>query len=163
MAKKQTIEALDQMLQDVNESNLPFSGKVMFGGDFHQVLHVVPKATRHEQTDTSLVTSYLWPLLQKIRLTENMRAKLDPMFSEYVLQVGNGTKLITIDNKIELPTTMIIPYIDDMTSLNALIDIVFLNINEYSNNLDIMINRAILTPKNDCVDEINNLLINRFT
>jgi ATP-dependent DNA helicase PIF1 len=28
--------------------------------------------------------------------------------------------------------------------------------------LDIMINRAILTPKNDCVDEINNLLINRF-
>jgi hypothetical protein len=133
--KKQTIEALDQILQDVNESNLPFGGKVVvFGGDFRQVLPVVPKATRHEQIDASLVTSYLWPLLQKIRLTENMRAKLDPMFSEYVLQVGNGTKPITIDNKIELPTTMIIPYIDDMTSLNALIDVVFLNINEYSNN-----------------------------
>jgi len=38
---------------------------------------------------------------------------------------------------------MKIPFIDDMTSLNALIDIVFLNINEYPNNLDIMINRAI--------------------
>ena len=25
-----------------------------------------------------------------------------------------------------------------------------------------MINKAILTPKNDCVDEINNLLIKKF-
>ena len=130
------------MLQDVNKSDLPFGGKVVvFGGDFRQVLPVDPKASRHEQIDSSLVTSYLWPLLQKIRLTENMRAKLDSMFSEYVLQVGNGTRPVTIDNKIELPTIMIIPYIDDMTSLNALIDVVFfLNINEYSNNLDIMIN-----------------------
>jgi hypothetical protein len=160
MAKKQTIEALDQMLQDINESDLPFGGKVVFGDNFCQVLLVVPKATRHEQIHASLVTSYLWPILQKIKLTENMRAKLNPIFSEYVLQVGNETKPVTIDNKIEIPTTMIIPYIDDMTSSNALIDMVFLDINEYSDNLDIMINRAILTPKNDCVDEINNLLIN---
>ncbi|GLT72837.1 hypothetical protein SLA2020_447360 [Shorea laevis] len=132
MAKKQTIEALDQMLQDVNESDLPFGGKVVvFGGDFRQVLPVVPKATRQEQINASLVTSYLWPILEKIRLIENMRAKLDPMFSEYLLQVGNGTEPVTIADKIKLPTTMIIPYIDDMTSLNALIDIVFLNINEY--------------------------------
>lgn len=91
-----------------------------------------------------------------------MRARLDPMFSNYLLQVGNGTEPITILDKIKLPTKIIIPYIDEITSLNALIDVVFLNINEYPNNLDIMINQAILTPKNDCVDEINNLLINRF-
>ena len=84
------------------------------------------------------------------------------MFSEYLLQIGNGTELVTIDDKIKLPTNMIISYIDDMTSLNALIDVVFLDINEYPSNLDIMINRAILTQKNVCVDEINNLLINRF-
>jgi ATP-dependent DNA helicase PIF1 len=104
MAKKQTIEALDQMLQNINESDLPFGGKVVvFGGDFRQVLPIVPKATRHEQIHASLVTSYLWPILQKIKLTENMRTKLDPMFLEYVLQVGNGTKLVTIDNKIKIP------------------------------------------------------------
>jgi ATP-dependent DNA helicase PIF1 len=141
MAKKQTIEALDQMLQNINKSDLPFGGKVVvFGGDFRQVLPIVPKATRHEQIYASLVTSYLWPILQKIKLTENMRTKLNPMFLEYVVQVGNGTKLVTIDNKIKIPTTMIIPYIDDMISLNALIDIVFLDINEYLDNLDIMIN-----------------------
>ena len=37
-----------------------------------------------------------------------------------------------------------------------------LNINDYPRNLHLMINRAILTPKNDCVDEIHNLLIRKF-
>lgn len=45
--------------------------------------------------------------------------------------------------------------------LPALIDAVFLNINDYLKNLNLMINRAILT-KNDCVNEINNFLISRF-
>ena len=85
-SRRQTIEALDRMLQDVNESELPFGGKVVvFGGDFRQVLPVVPKATKQERIDASLIRSYLWPILVKINLTENMRAKLDPMFSEYLL------------------------------------------------------------------------------
>ena len=47
MSRKKTIEALDKMLQDINESELPFGGKVVvFEGDFHQVLPVVPKASR---------------------------------------------------------------------------------------------------------------------
>ena len=37
-----------------------------------------------------------------------------------------------------------------------------LNINDYPRNLHLMINRAILTPKNDCVEEIHNLLIRKF-
>ena len=57
---------------------------------------------------------------------------------------------------------MIIRYIDDMTSLTALIDAIFLNINDYPRNLHLMINRAILTPKMICVDKINNLLIKKF-
>ena len=32
-----------------------------------------------------------------------MRAKLDPMFYEYLLQVENGTKSITIADKVKLP------------------------------------------------------------
>ena len=47
MSRKKTIEALDKMLQDINESELPFGGKVVvFEGDFRQVLPVVPKASR---------------------------------------------------------------------------------------------------------------------
>jgi hypothetical protein len=36
--------------------------KLVFGGDFHQVLPVVPKSTRQEQIHANLVTSYLWPI-----------------------------------------------------------------------------------------------------
>jgi hypothetical protein len=72
MSKKQTIEALDKMLQEVNESDLPFGGKiVVFGGDFRQVLPIVLKATRQEQINGTLVISYLLPILEKIRLTKN--------------------------------------------------------------------------------------------
>ena len=92
MSRRQTIEALDNMLQDINESKLPFGGKVVvFGGDFRQVLHVVPKASRQETIDASLLKSYLWPTLEKIKLTENTRAQIDPAFSHYLLRVGNGT------------------------------------------------------------------------
>jgi hypothetical protein len=82
-------------------------------------------------------------LLRVSKTHEFLQAKLDPMFLDYLLQVENEIEPVTIADKIKLPTTMKIPFIDDMTSLNALIDIVFLNINEYPNNLDIMINRAI--------------------
>ncbi|KAK3221100.1 hypothetical protein Dsin_015070 [Dipteronia sinensis] len=151
------------MLQDVNDNELQFGGKVIvFGGDFRQILPVVLKATREETINASLVNSYLWPMLEKIRLTENMRAKFDPLFSQFLLRIGNGTEETDADEKIKLPAMMTIPYDDNETFLNTLLDIVFPNIHDYSNNINFMINRAILTPTNDYVDEINNLLIHKF-
>jgi hypothetical protein len=43
MTKRQSVETLDRSLQDIMGCELPFGGKVMvFGGDFRQVLPVVP-------------------------------------------------------------------------------------------------------------------------
>ncbi|KAG6706177.1 hypothetical protein I3842_07G211900 [Carya illinoinensis] len=163
MSRKQHVEALDKMLRDINDSELTFGGKVVvFGGDFRQVLPVVRKGTRQEHVDASLVSSYLWPTLIKFHLTENMRARLDPAFSEYVLGLGNGMPPITVDETIKIPDGMLVPYEDDCTSLDHLIDVVFHDIHEYSVNISAMMNRAILTPKNSYVDEINALLIHRF-
>ncbi|XP_041027886.1 replication protein A 70 kDa DNA-binding subunit B-like [Juglans microcarpa x Juglans regia] len=91
-----------------------------------------------------------------------MRARLDPVFSEYVLELGNGMPPITVDETIKIPDGMLVPYEDDCTSLNHLIDAVFHDIHGYSINISAMMNRAILTPKNIYVDEINALLIHRF-
>ena len=44
-----------------------------------------------------------------------------------------------------------------------LINSVFPNILQYATNLDTMIDRVILTLRNNYVDDINNLLIHRFT
>ncbi|XP_060969855.1 ATP-dependent DNA helicase PIF1-like [Cannabis sativa] len=149
MSNKEAIEALNYMLKDINNSTLPFGGKVIvFGGDFRQVLPVVPKGTREQMINASLVKSELWPLFTKITLTDNMRAKQDPLFSSYLLNIGNGTEP-TIDGKIQLLSSMILPYEDDDTSLNNLIDFVFPDINNYTENMNTILNRVILTPKNE--------------
>ncbi|KAM6547757.1 hypothetical protein CsatB_019433 [Cannabis sativa] len=163
MTRKQHIEALDKMLRDINDSDTPFGGKVIiFGGDFRQVLPVVRKGTRQEQVNSSLVHSYLWPTFTKFHLIENMRARLDPIFSDYILSVGNGMPPITVNDTLQIPSNMLIPYHDDNTSLNLLIENVFHNIHHYPENVSTMMNRAILTPKNSFVDEINLMLIARF-
>ncbi|KAG6649191.1 hypothetical protein CIPAW_07G195500 [Carya illinoinensis] len=149
MSTKHSIEALDKMLQDINDTDLPFGGKVIvFGGDFRQVLPVIRNSTKEQQIDSSLDSSYLWSILKKIKLTKNMRARLDPDFSHYLIEVVNGNAPITIDENIEIPKEMTILYTNDLDSLNSLLDAVFGNISNYPDNLIEMSNRAVLTPKN---------------
>ncbi|KAG6650801.1 hypothetical protein CIPAW_06G067600 [Carya illinoinensis] len=166
ISRKEAIEALDRMLKDVNDSELSFSRKVViFEGDFRQILPVVPKGTSQQQIDASLVSSYLWPTLTKICLTENMRARLDPDFSNYILELGNGMPPITIDEYVKIPIAMLIPYQNDTASLDQLLDVVFNDISEYSINISSMMNHAILTPKNSYAimeDFLNTLTPNGF-
>ncbi|KAF5465296.1 hypothetical protein F2P56_015316 [Juglans regia] len=56
MSRKESIEALDKMLRNINNSELTFGGKVIvFGGDFRQVLSVVRKGISQEQIDASFI------------------------------------------------------------------------------------------------------------
>ena len=49
------METLDRSLRDITRCDLPFGGKVMvFGGDFRQVLSVVPRGTRAQICDATL-------------------------------------------------------------------------------------------------------------
>ena len=76
-----------------------------------------------------------------------------------MLHIGNGTRKKDKDGKINIPNKMIIPYIDESTSLNALTKAMFENICTYADNLHLMMRIAILTPKNDYVDQIYKSLI----
>lgn len=67
MTKKYCFEALDRSLRDVlrfsNPLSMeqPFGGKVIvFGGDFRQILPVVPNGTRHDIVSATINSSYLW-------------------------------------------------------------------------------------------------------
>ena len=63
------METLDRSLQDIMGCNQPFGGKVMvFGGDFRQVLPVVPRGTRAQITDAMLQRSYIWEKVHKVQL-----------------------------------------------------------------------------------------------
>ncbi|XP_028126342.1 uncharacterized protein LOC114323072 [Camellia sinensis] len=165
MAKRQNIEALNDMLKDINESELLFGGKVVvLGGDFRQIPPVIPKGTKYDSIDASLVNSELWKSIEKIKLTENMRARHDPCFSNYLLRIGNGSESVNDQNKIKIPASMIISnnFSNAENSIKDLIQTVFPNLKNYSEDPISMINSVVLTPKNDCVQEINALLIKQF-
>nr|XP_027127530.1 uncharacterized protein LOC113743677 [Coffea arabica] len=160
MINKGSIEAVDRLLQDLMDSNALFGSKVIvFGGDFRQVLPVVPKGTKSEFIDASIVNSYIWPHLHKLQLTENMRARDDPEFIEYLLRVGNGTEPTVNNDCIQIPPSMLIRYTNDEDSIKQLTTTVFPDLSIFSHHDFSAVNCAILTTKNEFVDQINQQLI----
>ena len=67
MLHRHCFEAVDKTFRDIlRDSNLgsadiPFGGKVVvLGGDFRQILSVIPKGTRYDVVHASINSSYLW-------------------------------------------------------------------------------------------------------
>ncbi|XP_019241248.1 PREDICTED: uncharacterized protein LOC109221243, partial [Nicotiana attenuata] len=86
------------------ETNVLFGEKVIvFGGDFRQTLPVIQSGQKEDF----------------IR-EKNMRAKTDPSFCEYLMRIGNGTEKTSLDDKIEIPRSFIVPYITEKESLISL-------------------------------------------
>jgi len=92
ITRRQAIETLDRSLQDITGCDSSFGGKVMvFGGDFRQVLPIVPRGTRAQISDATLLQSYIWDDIKIIRLKQNMRAQNDVWFSQFLLRISDGT------------------------------------------------------------------------
>ena len=71
MCHKFTFEALDKSLKDIMHNNLPFGGKVIvFGGDFRQILPIVPRGNRSDIVHATINASYIWDHCQILRLTK---------------------------------------------------------------------------------------------
>ncbi|KAL3827986.1 hypothetical protein ACJIZ3_022998 [Penstemon smallii] len=163
MANRHTIEALEALLRDICGTRTVFGGKiVLLGGDFRQTLPIIVHGNREQLVGASIVSSFIWPKVTRLKLTENMRAKEDPEFMEFLLNVGNGRLPFLFDNNIRIPQNMLIPFTDVQTSLDALIQTVYPCFSDFLMDPHSLVNRAILTPKNDCVHEINDLLMERF-
>ncbi|KAL7618669.1 hypothetical protein Lser_V15G02912 [Lactuca serriola] len=147
MAKRQAVEAVDQTMQDITYEKLPFGGKIMvMGGDFRQVLSVVRRGTRAQIVDSSLRMSPLWASVKRLQLNINMRAEE------------------TLDeNCIRIPDNMSIPYTDKTNSLDVLIDVIFPFLQSNCADSKCIISRAILSTKNESINEINNKFIERFS
>ena len=93
MAHKHMFESVDRLFKDIQKSEKPFGGKlVIFGGDFRQILPVIPKGSKAQIIEASLLFSYLWEHVTVLKLTMNMRIA-DAEYQEFLLRVGNGTEV----------------------------------------------------------------------
>jgi ATP-dependent DNA helicase PIF1 len=165
MTKRQAVEALDYSMRDImGRKDLPFGGKtVFFGGDFRQVIPVVRKGSRAQIVGASLRKSYLWEFVRHLKLMRNMRTQTDPWFADYMLRIGNGTEEVNEGGDVRLPDEICVSYTGDSEKdLDTLIESIFPNLNENMATKDYIISRAILSTRNDWVDDINLKMINKF-
>ena len=98
---------------------------IVFGGDFRQTLPVIRMGNKSETIAASLTNSFLWPSLCKLQLDENMRALLNPMFTKFLLQIGDGKINSTDDDIVCLPPEMITKCGREIDDLDALIHHVY--------------------------------------
>uniref|UniRef100_A0A0R0JA50 ATP-dependent DNA helicase n=1 Tax=Glycine max TaxID=3847 RepID=A0A0R0JA50_SOYBN len=143
VCNKFCFEALDKSLKDIirdtNSNHLPFSGKVVvFGGDFHHILSVVPKGSRFDIVHATINSSYLWNHCQVLRLTKNMR--LQNNIRDGILgEPNDGYAEITI------PDEFLINYYN-----NPL---------EFYNNPEYLQSRAILASTIEVIDKVNEYVM----
>ncbi|XP_019169750.1 PREDICTED: uncharacterized protein LOC109165445 [Ipomoea nil] len=91
---------------------------VVLGGDFRQIILVIPKATRLIVVATTINSSYLWTNCKVLRFTKNLRlwglASVEDRqtvdwFSKWIADIGDGiTRVVTtnIDHSIGLCNDM---------------------------------------------------------
>ncbi|XP_020266303.1 uncharacterized protein LOC109841775 [Asparagus officinalis] len=163
MVKRVTIEILDRTSTDIVDRGKPFGDKVIvFGGDFRQVLSIVPRETRSQAVRESLVSSYLWNKMEKLKLPENMRAMTNSTFSDFLLRVGNGDEPMVADGRIALPAPILIKNQSDDLPKDCLIHSIFSSLDENFQSIDYMKGQAILATKNEYVDMLNDRIIKQF-
>nr|XP_016471490.1 PREDICTED: ATP-dependent DNA helicase pfh1-like [Nicotiana tabacum] len=74
----------------------------------------------------------------------------------------NGEEKVNSTNKIQIPTSLIIPYTTEKESLDKLFAITYPDVHIFFSSSSCTSSRIILTTKNDFVEDINDMLVARF-
>ncbi|UYV80140.1 hypothetical protein LAZ67_18001816 [Cordylochernes scorpioides] len=164
MAHRRSIEALDRTLTDLRDNNSIMGGVTfLFVGDFRQTLPVIPKGTRADEVNACLKRSHIWGSIVKLSLTINMRSHLfgdrGSSFSQLLLELGNGT-FATHEGLISIASSDLCVLVED---IHTLISSVYPNIGSLlTMPLSWFSERALLAPRNDAVDKINEYILCKF-
>ncbi|KAL9384735.1 hypothetical protein Peur_021745 [Populus x canadensis] len=173
-------EALDCSMPDVLSGcdncsrDLPFGGKtVLLGCDFRQILPVIPGGTKEEIINASLSSSALWPKFTVLTLTENMRLSTHGLaaeerteiseFARWILSIGNGDisdlpfSGELDDSFISIPSDLLLHASCD--PIPAIVSAIYPSISEPQMDPCYFRERAIVTPKNTTVAEINDFVL----
>ncbi|EER98662.2 hypothetical protein SORBI_3002G160500, partial [Sorghum bicolor] len=137
------------------------------------VLPVVEGGRRLDIIDASITSSYLWNHVKILKLTINMRLlgmsrsglPTDEVraFSDWVLSIGDGTATGTVHGDdgdfelVEIPPDLLVPKLG--SPIDNIIRSTYPNLDTLYSNPDYLRERAIISPKNDTIDEINNRVL----
>jgi len=174
MAHKYCFEALDHTLKDImrekNKTDSIFGGKVVvFGGDFRQILPVIPRGSRSDIVHATINSSYLWDHCQIMNLTKNMRLLQNGLqqstiaeieeFSSWIIKIGNGALNEPNDGlvDIEIPSELLISEYND--PIQAIVNSTYPGLVQKYKDEGFLISRAILASRIETVDQINQSVL----
>ncbi|XP_031091108.1 uncharacterized protein LOC115996106 [Ipomoea triloba] len=174
MMHKHCFEALDRTMRDIlrfvnqDSGHRTFAGKtVVFGGDFRQILPVVPKGSRQDIVSSAINSSYLWKHCKVMRLTKNLRLNsmqpgLDQQrmeeFANWLASIGDGT--IGEDNdgyaEVDIPSQMLLKSNGDPIAI--IVNSTFPQFNDGISDGSCFHSSAILAPTLQVVNEVNEYM-----
>ena len=175
MMSRYCFEAFDRTLRDICREDIStphpkvFGGKVVvFGGDFRQILPVIPGATRQEVVHATINSSYLWAECTVLNLTVNMRLasgsteserKEIQDFADWILDIGNGN--IGVNNEgdavVTFPEDMLIANSED--HVGSIIQQTYPDLLSNLYDPAYFQERAILAPTHEMVNVINDRML----
>ncbi|KAF7839586.1 ATP-dependent DNA helicase PIF1-like [Senna tora] len=148
MAHWHCFEALDRTLRDIMHfqnaalAKHPLGGKVVvLGGDFRQILPVIPRAGREDIVLASLNSSYLWPLCKVLSLTKNMR-----LSQGYSVEENSSISRLA-------------EWILKVDPIQAIVESTYPKLVDYFKNYVYFRERAILSPTLDDVAQVNKFML----
>ncbi len=175
MMHRRAFEAIDRTLHDLMQlddteaTKKIFGGKtVVLGGDFWQILLVVPKGGREDIVSASLPRSHLWQHVIILHLHINMQimaanSEEQREFAKWVLNVGDGSLPAITEEEgvdpdwIKIPSHMRL--LAEDYSLRGLIQTIYSDHQCHSGDAMYLMQRNILAPKNTDIDEVNNVIL----
>ncbi|XP_057511502.1 uncharacterized protein LOC130793701 isoform X2 [Actinidia eriantha] len=158
MQHRYCVEAVDRTLKDIRDNINPFGGiTVVLGGDFRQVLPVIPKGVREQIVAASLRRSILWHDIHVLTLDVNMRLNNTDVeninFANFLMEIGSNPREI-----VKLPST-----IHSCRNLNQLLSRVYPQLDVPGTvSPTFLTERTILCARNEHVTAINIATLNIF-
>ncbi|GJY46561.1 ATP-dependent DNA helicase PIF1-like protein [Tanacetum coccineum] len=145
---------------------------VLLGGDFRQILPVIPQAKRPEVVPACINRSELWIYCKVFKLTRNMRVNeysanggintAKQEFNQWVLAVGDGTLPTKMKEGEDEPTWIDIPekFLIKMWDcpIRKIVEETYPDFTSRHTNDEYLKEREILTPRNDDADAINEFM-----
>jgi hypothetical protein len=156
-------EAVSRTLCDLRNNEAPFGGvTVVFGGDFQQILPVVPKGSRPQIVRACFQSSPLWRNVVHLHLMQNMclgQTPEDRQYAQWLQEMGSGQHTQP-NGTIELPQHVALPE----NTVESLISTVYPGFSEDGvMTPQYLSERTILSARNEDVDSVNSIMLQQMS
>ena len=162
MQHRHNMETVDCSFKDMRSCNKPFGGLTcVFGGDFQQILPVIPKGSHAQIVGACIQRSILWRSMNILHLYQNMHLNTsieeEKNFAKWQLEVGQG-KHTDDGGSISLPEH----FKCSENTVESLVNTIYPGIHAVGLSNDYFSEKTILCGINNDVDNFNKEVLEKF-